>query len=63
MDEPQFWKGLDNWFIWHTLTQLPSWKIAGSQKDVEIARAEELYRADFLETCRRIVKGNHPVGE
>jgi hypothetical protein len=26
------------------------------EKDVEIARAEELYRADFLETCRRIVK-------
>lgn len=32
-------------------------------KDVEIARAEELYRADFLETCRRIVKENHPVDE
>jgi hypothetical protein len=26
------------------------------EKDVEIARAEELYRADFLETCRWIVK-------
>jgi hypothetical protein len=26
------------------------------EKDVEIARAEELYRADFLETCRRIVQ-------
>ncbi len=26
------------------------------EKDVEIARAEELYRADFLETCRRILK-------
>ena len=26
------------------------------EKDVEIARAEELCRADFLETCRRIVK-------
>jgi len=25
------------------------------EKDVEIARAEELYKADFLETCRRIV--------
>ena len=25
------------------------------EKDVEIARAEELYRVDFLETCRRIV--------
>ena len=24
------------------------------EKDVEIARAEELYRADFFETCRRI---------
>jgi hypothetical protein len=29
------------------------------EKDVEIARAEELYRTDFLETCRRIV--NPPV--
>ena len=28
------------------------------EKDVEIARAEELYRADFLETCRRIVNPN-----
>jgi hypothetical protein len=28
------------------------------EKDVEIARAEELYRADFLETCRRIVNQN-----
>jgi hypothetical protein len=27
------------------------------EKDVEIARAEELYRADFKETCRRIVDG------
>ena len=26
------------------------------EKDVEIARADELYRADFLETCQRIVK-------
>jgi hypothetical protein len=26
------------------------------EKDLEIARAEELYRADFLETCQRIVK-------
>jgi hypothetical protein len=25
------------------------------EKDVQIARAEELYRADFLETCRRIL--------
>ena len=33
--------------------------ISGFEKnDVEIARAEELYRADFLETCRRIVKRN-----
>lgn len=30
------------------------------EKDVEIARAEELYRADFLETCRRIVKPELP---
>jgi hypothetical protein len=28
------------------------------EKDVEIARAEELYRSDFLETCRRIVSSN-----
>jgi len=33
------------------------------EKDVEIARAEELYRADFLETCRRIVKRNCSVNE
>ena len=26
------------------------------EKDVEIARAEELYRAGFLETCRKIVQ-------
>jgi hypothetical protein len=26
------------------------------EKDAEIARAEELYRADFMETCQRIVK-------
>src|SRR5262245_40157431 len=31
------------------------------EKDVEIARAEDFYRADFLETCRRIVRGNRPV--
>jgi hypothetical protein len=31
------------------------------EKDVEIARAEELYRADFLETCRRIVQPHCPV--
>lgn len=30
------------------------------EKDVEIARAEELYRADFLETCRRIVQTELP---
>jgi len=28
------------------------------EKDVEIARAEELYKADFLETCRRTVNPN-----
>ena len=28
------------------------------EKDVEIARAEERYKADFLETCRRIVNPN-----
>ena len=27
-----------------------------TEKDLEIARAEELYIADFLETCRRIVQ-------
>lgn len=27
------------------------------EKDVEIARAESLYRAKFLETCRRILNG------
>ena len=26
------------------------------EKDVEIARAEQLYRSDFLETCRRILQ-------
>ena len=30
------------------------------KKDVEIARAEELYRSDFLETCRRIVQTKLP---
>lgn len=30
------------------------------EKDVEIARAEELYRDEFLETCRRIVKTELP---
>jgi hypothetical protein len=33
------------------------------EKDVEIAHAEELYRADFLETCRRIVNQNCSVNE
>jgi Protein of unknown function (DUF2489) len=28
------------------------------EKDVEIARAEESYRTDFLQTCRRIVNPN-----
>jgi hypothetical protein len=28
------------------------------EKDVEIAGAEELYRTDFLHTCRRIVDSN-----
>ena len=31
------------------------------EKDLEIARAEEMYRSDFLETCRRIVKRNCSV--
>lgn len=30
------------------------------EKDVEIARAEQLYRADFLEMCRRIVQTEVP---
>ena len=34
-----------------------------NEKDVEIARAEELYRADFLEMCRRIVQPESPVRE
>jgi hypothetical protein len=33
------------------------------EKDVEIARAEERYRADFLETCRRIASPNRSVDE
>ena len=33
------------------------------EKDVEIARAQELYRADFLETFRRIVQPHCPVDE
>ncbi len=31
------------------------------EKDVAIARAEESYRTDFLEICRRIVTGNRPT--
>src|SRR5580698_8289861 len=31
------------------------------EKDVEIACFEELYRADFLETCRRIVQTDSPA--
>jgi hypothetical protein len=31
---------------------------APNEKDVEIARAEECYRTDFLQTCRRIVNRN-----
>jgi hypothetical protein len=34
-----------------------------NEKDLEIARKEEWYRDDFLETCRRIVKGNRSVNE
>jgi hypothetical protein len=33
------------------------------EKDVEIARAEELYRADFFETCRRIASPSRSVDE
>lgn len=33
------------------------------EKDVEIARAEKLYRDDFLETCRRIVDPNRSVSQ
>ena len=32
------------------------------QKDVEIARAEELYKSDFFETCRRIAN-SHSFGQ
>ena len=28
------------------------------EKDVEIARVETFYRADFLKTCQRIITGN-----
>lgn len=34
-----------------------------TEKDVEITRAEELYWADFLETCRRIMQPPCPVDE
>jgi hypothetical protein len=30
------------------------------EKDVEIARAEGLYKAQFLEACKRIVWPSHP---
>ncbi len=33
------------------------------RKDVEVACAEELYRADFLETCRRIANPNCSINE
>ena len=33
------------------------------EKDVEISRAEEVYRSDFLETCRRIANPNGLVNE
>lgn len=33
------------------------------EKDVEIARAEDRYRADFLETCRRIASPSRSVDE
>jgi hypothetical protein len=33
------------------------------EKDVEIARAEERYGADFLETCRRIATPTRSVDE
>ena len=36
---------------------------ASSAPKVEIARAEELYRPDFLETCRRILQPHCPVDE
>ncbi len=32
-------------------------------KDAEIARAEELYKAQFLEACKRIAEPSHPVNE
>ncbi len=33
------------------------------EKDVEISHAEELYRSDFLDICRRIANPNCPVNE
>jgi hypothetical protein len=33
------------------------------EKDVEISRAEELHRSDFLEACRRIANPNGSVDE
>jgi len=32
-------------------------------KDAEIASAEELYRAQFLEACKRIAEPSHPVNK
>ena len=32
-------------------------------KDAEIARAEELYRAQFLEVCKRIAEPSPPANE
>ena len=32
-------------------------------KDAEIARAEELYKAQFLEACKRIAEPSRPVNE
>jgi hypothetical protein len=32
-------------------------------KDAEIARAEELYKAQFLEACKRMAEPSHPVSE
>ena len=34
-----------------------------AEKDVEILRAEEIYRTHFLETCRRIVNPNRASDE
>jgi hypothetical protein len=32
-------------------------------KDAEIARAEEFYRAQFLDACKRIAEPSHPVNK